>query len=399
MPSDVLLVHKTLCGDEKAYHRLMKKYETNIYTFILSLVKNPEDAEEITDDVFWKAYQNLSSLKEPSRFYPWILKIAKNQCQDWQRKKQASFLSLHEVSATAKIPPVDELLLLREAISKVLQAMEMLPEVEKGLLKARYMEDASYEELQSRHGLSYKAIAMRLFKAKRKVREKVEKILSGIVAFPWEDAIKKLFLGGIEAMKISATTKLVTVWTATLLIVGGIAVSVWHTKPPKKEMSKPIATQSAQEMPTKSYSPSFSEPKLSVTPIQKPLLEQYSEQEIEEAPAWLDSLKKEEDLSPTEVTSEVVSDEGEETEKEYDETIARQIAERKQQFLKIKQAQKEAFLEMRQLPKMYQEGTISSSEFEARYSKLNAEVAAYGLELKDLYEQLMKLVARQRSSQ
>lgn len=71
-------------------------------------------------------------------------------------------------------------------------------------------------------------------------------------------------------MNISVKTKLVMVWTVTLLLLGGIiTVSVWHTKPPKPVMSKQVATQAAQETPQKSLGYLLSKQNPSVTPVQK----------------------------------------------------------------------------------------------------------------------------------
>ena len=274
MQEDVLLVRQTLLGDEKAYHRLFRKYQKPIYAQILSMVQNLADAEELTNDVFIKAYRNLSSLREPARFDVWLRQIARNHSLNWLQRHQKPWISLdtisNEIEGRLAYDSVEHRLLQQERLDKTLEAMEALPEIDKALMHEFYLEDASYETLQQRHHLSKDAIRMRLFKARRKVKEKVENMLSGMAAFPWRDVLEKLFLGGIEAMKISATTKLVTVWTATLLILGGIAtVSVWHNKSSKQFMSKQVVTQAAQETPKKTSGYPVSKQKPPVTLVQK----------------------------------------------------------------------------------------------------------------------------------
>ncbi|MBC8460387.1 MAG: sigma-70 family RNA polymerase sigma factor, partial [Deltaproteobacteria bacterium] len=272
MQEDVLLVHQTLSGDEKAYHRLFRKYQKAIYARILSMVQNPADAEELTADVFIKAYQNLSSLRQPGRFFWWVVRIARNHSQNWLQRHQTPFLSLEDVPV-GELPSTnsaEDELLRQERYQKVLEALDTLPDVDRELMKGFYFEGASYDALQKRHGLSKKAVAMRLVKARRKVREKVEKMLSGMVVFPWRDFLEKLFLGGMQVVKLSATTKLVTVWTATLLMLGGIiTVSVWHDKSSKQFMSKQVITQASQETPQKTSGYLLSKQKPSVTPVQK----------------------------------------------------------------------------------------------------------------------------------
>jgi RNA polymerase sigma-70 factor, ECF subfamily len=227
MSEDTLLIQQTLAGDEQAFHHLAVKYQSAIYSLILSYVRNPDDAQEIMQDVFLKAYQGLSSLRRSERFRFWLYQLARNQCQDWKRKNQAEFQQLTDKTAD-KSYPVDELLILRETLSKIMQAIDELPETEKRILKERYLDDSSYAEMQAKHGLSYKALNMRLLRAKQKVRARVEKLLAGIGLFSWHDALEKMLLGGVEAMKISVKVKIITIGVAAVLILSGTGAIIWH---------------------------------------------------------------------------------------------------------------------------------------------------------------------------
>ena len=191
MHQDVLLVEQTLLGDPQAFEQLIKKYHKAIYALIRRWVQSPEDAEEITQDVFLKAYQNLGFLRQPEHFDAWLRQIARHECQNWQRRKPPD-LQMLSPDIAADIPSADEQLLQREAVDKVLQAVENLPELERELLKARYLEEVSYAQLQTEHGLSYKAITMRVLRAKRKVRRQVEKLFSEFVVSPREEAMSSL---------------------------------------------------------------------------------------------------------------------------------------------------------------------------------------------------------------
>lgn len=70
--SDSQLVRKTLQGDHIAFGRLIGRYYESIYQTVLQILKDPLDAEEVTQDAFWKAYLSLESLENPSSFYPWL---------------------------------------------------------------------------------------------------------------------------------------------------------------------------------------------------------------------------------------------------------------------------------------------------------------------------------------
>jgi len=226
MQNDDFLVQQTLAGEHEAFHRLIILYQADIYAFVISWVKNPEDAKELVQDIFLEAYRDLASLKQPERFYFWLRQIAKHRCQNWQERKR-QFVPLSE-DMVAETPSVDETFILRETIAKVMQAIDELPEAEKRILKERYLDDSSYAELQAKHGLSYKALNMRLLRAKQKVRARVEKLLAGIGIFSWHDILKKMLLGGVEAVKISAKAKIIIIVIVTMFALSGTGIIIWH---------------------------------------------------------------------------------------------------------------------------------------------------------------------------
>ena len=72
----------------EAYNMLVSRWEKRIYNYLLRLVKNREDALDLSQDVFLKAYQNLRKLEDPDRFAPWIYRIAHNEAYSWLRKNR-----------------------------------------------------------------------------------------------------------------------------------------------------------------------------------------------------------------------------------------------------------------------------------------------------------------------
>ncbi|MBC8228847.1 sigma-70 family RNA polymerase sigma factor [bacterium] len=75
---DILFIRQTLLGNQVAFEQLVKKYRPMIFALVTSYVRNSADAEDLTQEVFLKAYQHLSSLKEPRQFSFWLRQIAKN---------------------------------------------------------------------------------------------------------------------------------------------------------------------------------------------------------------------------------------------------------------------------------------------------------------------------------
>lgn len=152
----------------------------------------------------------------------------------------------------------EEMALRQELREIVWQAINSLLEIDRRLIEARYLENASLKQLQADYGLSYCAIAGRLKRAKQKVRETVQKLLGGFCALPGREILEKLFLGGIEAVKLSLKAKLVAVATIAVLGFGGAGVWHWHSKPaPQKTI---VVHQ--QEMKSKKVTSASATPKV-----------------------------------------------------------------------------------------------------------------------------------------
>ena len=242
---DILFIRQTLLGDQAAFEKLVIKYRPMIFALVTSYVRNSADAEDLTQEVFLKAYQHLSSLKDPRQFFFWLRQIAKNHCTDWLRRQRGNHLSFEEVNLAKMASSPEEIALKQELREIVWQAIDSLLEIDRNLLKARYLEDASLKQLQENYGLSYPAIVNRLKRAKQKVRETVPKLLNGFCTLPGREILEKLMLGGIEAMKLSLKTKLIAVGVATILGLGGAGIWLWYSnEAPRKDI---VAQQDVKE--------------------------------------------------------------------------------------------------------------------------------------------------------
>jgi len=285
MQEDALWVKQTLAGDGEAFHRLIIKYYAAIYAVILSRVKNTEDARDLMQEVFFEAYRDLASLRHPEQFRVWLQQIARHQCHDWLRKRQEIFTQLDE-DMICETPSADELLILQETLAKVMKAIDELPEPESQLLKERYLDDVSYDELESRHGLSRNALAVRLVRARQHVREKIKKVLPGLWTLPWQDVVKKMLLGGIEAMKISAKVKIVSIGVAAVLIISGTGIVVWHSHESNiKVLGSPVS-----QMDQGKVSASHTNLPSSNKDNSHKLAEKQKDEQADKIISWLDSL-------------------------------------------------------------------------------------------------------------
>lgn len=96
---DADLIHRARKGDVDAFNLLVSRWDKRVFNYILRLVNSREDALDLSQDTFLKAYQNLKKLEEASRFAPWIFRIAHNEAYSLLRKRRP------EVDAGEGLPP------------------------------------------------------------------------------------------------------------------------------------------------------------------------------------------------------------------------------------------------------------------------------------------------------
>ena len=242
-------IRQTLAGDTSAFDRLVKMHRTTIYMLVLSYTKNPADAEDLTQQVFIRAYDRLETLRDLNRFLPWLKRIARNTCKNWLRRRSDSmtdFEAVNETDFAETAPSSEEIALKREIEAVVREAIGALQETDRKLIEGRYIEGASYEQLQVESGLSYAAIANRLKRAKQQMRRRIEKLLGGMAIVPGRTFI----WGGIETVKLSVKTKLAAVGVVAVLGIGGGSALYHHTSesnPVSESQSATVNTPGVSE--------------------------------------------------------------------------------------------------------------------------------------------------------
>ena len=219
MAKDNTLIHRAQTGDEGAFAELMRAYHAYVYAIVIGIVKNSHDAEEVVQDTFLSAYRGLTQLEDRKKFKSWLAEIARNRARNWLRKQRGDTVSIDEVSEhllqTEDSP--DERLVRLEQRELIRRIMETLPQKDRDIARAFYLEGASYNELTSAHGLSEKAIAFRLSRARRHLSKRLQYLLTGIFVSPGL-TLKKIYSGGLTVMKVGTVSK-ITVGAAALIAV------------------------------------------------------------------------------------------------------------------------------------------------------------------------------------
>ena len=201
MAKENTLIYRAQTGDEEAFTDLMREYYPFVYTIVIRIVDNSHDVEEVVQDTFFSAYRGLMQLEDAVKFKSWLAEIARNCARQWVRKRRINTVSLNDVEEgvlqTQESP--DERLTRLEQRELIRRAMETLPQKDRDIARAFYLEGASYNELTSTHGLSDKAISFRLSRAKQQLSKRLRYLLTGVFVSPGL-TLKKLYTEGLTAV-------------------------------------------------------------------------------------------------------------------------------------------------------------------------------------------------------
>ena len=183
---DVDLVARTRAGDTSAYEQLVKQYERQIFRTANHITQNREDAEDITQDVFFKAFQKLDQFKGDSKFSTWLVRIAVNESLMRLRKRKTSkTVSMDQDVQTEEgsIPrdfaewrPNPEQLYSQSELGDILRkTIAGLPPGFRTVFTLRDIENLSTEETADALGLSVPAVKYRLLRARLQLRERLSR--------------------------------------------------------------------------------------------------------------------------------------------------------------------------------------------------------------------------------
>ncbi|SIN94099.1 RNA polymerase sigma factor [Algoriphagus halophilus] len=156
---DFALIDQAVQGkDQQAYASLMKRYKKAVYFMILKMIRNADDAEDLTMEAFAKAFKNLDRFKKDYTFSTWLFRIATNNTIDFIRKKKLKTMSLNNTltddggnSVNIDVEdddnnPQDEFI-KSQRIEMVRIFVDKLPAKYRKLVQLRYFDELSYEEI------------------------------------------------------------------------------------------------------------------------------------------------------------------------------------------------------------------------------------------------------------
>jgi RNA polymerase sigma-70 factor (ECF subfamily) len=188
--SDRELVRASRHGDKEAFRELVERYQRKVVSVALGMVHNREDAIEIAQETFVKAFENLRNFKGDSSFYTWLYRIVVNLAIDFQRReRRRPTVGLEDQGVGGsgepyELPAKEERLTdpfeqahAREIGDRVAAAVDELTPDHKAVILLREVEGLSYEEISRVMQCSKGTVMSRLHYARKKLQKKLQDII------------------------------------------------------------------------------------------------------------------------------------------------------------------------------------------------------------------------------
>lgn len=186
---DLELVKRAKANDPKAYEILLQKYRKSVYYMLLKMVNNADDADDLTQEAFAKAFNSLQKFDSKYAFSTWLFRIATNNCIDFIRKKRIQTVSIDtsyendegdnmtfDIKDTNLSP--DDLMLKKQRKEYLKKAVARLPAKYKRLVELRYFQELSYDEVATELELPLGTVKAQLFRARELLHQELKHMQS-----------------------------------------------------------------------------------------------------------------------------------------------------------------------------------------------------------------------------
>lgn len=182
---DFQLIDRAVGGDDNAYAKLLQRYKRPVYHMVLKMVRNIDDADDLTIEAFAKAFRGLHRFKKDYTFSTWLFRIATNNTIDYIRKKRLNTLSIENTytdddgqSVSIDVEdgnndPQEETIRAQKA-ELLLQFVDKLPGKYQKLVRLRYYDELSYEEIAERIDAPLGTVKAQLHRARELMYEMVK---------------------------------------------------------------------------------------------------------------------------------------------------------------------------------------------------------------------------------
>ena len=180
--SDIELIDQVLAGNQAAYADLVKRHMRFVFTLAMRFAKGREDAEEIAQDCFIKAYRSLSSFQRQAKFSTWLYSIVYTTAMTFLRKKRVGTDSIDDENTFIQVESQSSAYDVNNAENKsrsfyLNQAIEQLLPDDATIITLFYKGEQSLEEIGQALGMEANTVKVKLFRARQRLKEKLERNL------------------------------------------------------------------------------------------------------------------------------------------------------------------------------------------------------------------------------
>lgn len=180
--SDIELIEQVLAGNQAAYADLVKRHQRFVFTLAMRFAKRREDAEEIAQDCFIKAYRSLASFQRQSKFSTWLYSIVYTTAMTFLRKKRVDTDSIDDENTYIQVENQSSGYDVNNAENRsrsfyLNQAIEQLLPDDATIITLFYKGEQSLEEIGQALGMEANTVKVKLFRARQRLKEKLERNL------------------------------------------------------------------------------------------------------------------------------------------------------------------------------------------------------------------------------
>ena len=185
---DKILVDRFKSGDDAAFDEMVSRYWDRIFSRVMRMLKNREDAEEVTQDAFIRAHRGLRDFRGEASFSTWLFQIATNLAHNkywywWRRKRDVSISLDQSVGSNGNAVLEDflpakgeepwQITVTSEMVDRVYECMPSLNDKHRKILTLRIVHDLSYKEISKRLDINVGTVKSRIARARESLREKL----------------------------------------------------------------------------------------------------------------------------------------------------------------------------------------------------------------------------------
>ncbi|KAB2955592.1 MAG: sigma-70 family RNA polymerase sigma factor [Thermoanaerobaculia bacterium] len=183
-PPDEELVRAVLAGDPERFGDIVERYQSRLVNYLNRLVRDPEEAQDLAQEVFVRVYQALDRFDPQYRFSTWLFRVAQNAAIDVIRKRRFRLVPLtrqdedgegtHELELADGGPSAQDRMEGAQSDARVREAIDRLPDEYRELIRLRHYGELAYDEIAESRGMPLGTVKNKLFRARQMLRGLLE---------------------------------------------------------------------------------------------------------------------------------------------------------------------------------------------------------------------------------